>query len=104
MLLHKQLAFLHGPQSDATAVLVYEWEALTPENQARLLERRQRYFHRWSQVLEGAHAAGITKADPVMLRQLLHGATVWTVRRFDPSGPMSLDDLETALLAMVLWP
>jgi hypothetical protein len=55
-------------------------------------------------VLEGAHAAGITKADPVMLRQLLHGATVWTVRWFDPSGPMTLDDLETALLAMVLWP
>lgn len=100
-LIHNQLTFIHGPQRDATAVLVYEWHALSPEGQARLLERRERYFARWQTVLEQAHGEGLTSIAPTVLRQLLHGAIVWSAHWFDPNGQMSLDDLEDDILKLL---
>lgn len=100
-LVHNQLTFIHGPQRDATAVLVYEWHALSPEGQARLLERRERYFARWQTVLEQAHGEGLTRVAPTVLRQLLHGAIVWSAHWFDPKGKMSLGDLEEDILKLL---
>jgi AcrR family transcriptional regulator len=100
--IRNELDFIHGPQGDATAVLVYEWEALSPEGQARLLDARRSYFARWQEVLRGAQAAGLMTGDPQVLRQLVHGAIVWTAHWFDPGGAMTLDDLEEAVLALVL--
>ncbi len=99
-LFHVQLDFLHGAHSDASAVLVYEWGALPADRQAQLLVRRQRYFDRWTEVLAQAHRADLTGIDPDILRQLLHGATAWTAHWFDPDGPVSLTELETALVSM----
>lgn len=101
-LIRTQLQFIHGPHGHATAVLVYEWDALSPEGQARLLEGRARYFRRWEEVLDEARQAGLTDTDPTVLRQLIHGAVVWTVNWFDPQGPMSVEDLEQAVLALIL--
>lgn len=101
-LIHTQLAFIHGDQSDATTVLLYDWVALSPERQSRLLARRQGYFARWQEVLAGAQRAGLTRTDPTILRQLLHGATVWSAHWFDPTGPLPLAELEKAVLALVL--
>ncbi len=97
-----QLRFIHGPRGHATAVLMYEWGALSPQGRARLLEGRARYFQRWEDVLEEARQAGLTDTDPTVLRQLIHGAVVWTVNWFDPNGPMSVEDLEQAVLSLIL--
>jgi AcrR family transcriptional regulator len=101
-LIRTQLGFIHGPQGDATAVLVYEWHALSPAGQSRLLAQRKRYFARWEEVLEHAHTEGLLKGDPQALRQLVHGALVWTVNWYDPNGPMDLDALTETVLEMVL--
>lgn len=101
-LFHVHLTFLHLEQSDATAVLVYEWSALPPDRQALLLERRQRYFDRWTAVLMAANDKGLLKVDPTLLRQLLHGATVWTAHWYDPKGSVSVADLENALVEMAI--
>ena len=99
-LIHNQLSFIHGPQGDATAVLVYEWNTLSPEGQSRLLERRGHFFARWQDILEDAHAEGLIKVEPGILRQLIHGAAVWTANWYRPGGKMSLEQLENSILEM----
>jgi len=103
-LIHTQLGFVHGGTRDAVAVLVHEWQILSPERQAALLDRRQRYFDRWHEVLNETRQAGLTGVEPTVLRQLLHGAMVWSGRWYNPDGPQSLADLEEAVLAMALAP
>ena len=101
-LVHTQLHFTHGPRADATAVLVHEWNALSPEGQAALLKRRDRYFARWHAVFSEAREAGLVEVEPTVLRQLLHGAVVWTAYWYDPNGAMSLEELEESALSLVL--
>lgn len=103
-LIGNQLRFIHGPRGDDTAVLVYEWPALSPEGQAQLLDGRNRYFRRWHDVLRQARAEGLIAGDPVVLRQLLHGATVWTAQWYDPGGALTLSGLEDAILALAVGP
>lgn len=101
-LIRTQLQFIHGPRGHATAVLMYEWGALSPEGQARLLEGRARYFRRWEDVLEEARRAGLTGTDPTVLRQLIHGAVVWTANWYQPDGAVPLEELEQAVVSLVL--
>ncbi|MDK3071827.1 TetR/AcrR family transcriptional regulator [Sedimentitalea sp. JM2-8] len=101
-LIHNQLEFIHGPQADATAVLVYEWNALSPDGQARLLARRNAYFRRWQEVLTKARSEGLTNVDPVVSRQLIHGALVWSANWFDTNGAMTVEELEQAVMSMIL--
>ncbi|MBR9842191.1 MAG: TetR/AcrR family transcriptional regulator [Rhodobacteraceae bacterium] len=101
-LIHNQLEFTHGPRADATAVLVHEWNALSPEGQAALLERRRRYFERWHEVFLQAREEGLVHVEPTVLQQLLHGAVVWTAYWYDPEGQMGLQGLEDAALSLVL--
>jgi len=101
-LVRNELEFVHGPNAHATGVLVYEWSALSPEGQAMLLANRERYFARWQEVLEQAHARGLVSVSPTVLRQLIHGAIVWTAHWYDPDGPMSLDELEQTVVALAI--
>jgi AcrR family transcriptional regulator len=101
-LIRNQLAFIHGPRGDATAVLVYEWNALSPEARAKLLERRRRYFDRWQEVLEQACAENLVRGEPAVLRQLIHGARVWSANWYRLDGPMTLEALEEAVVAMLV--
>ena len=101
-LIRTQLEFTHGPRGDATAVLVHEWNALSPEGQAALLARRKRYFERWHAVFNEARQEGIVTVEPTVLQQLLHGAVVWTAYWYDPEGDLDLAGLEDAALSLVL--
>ena len=102
ILIRNQLEFTHGSRADATAVLVHEWNALSPEGQAALLKRRRRYFERWHEVFAEAQAKGLVRVDPDVLKQLLHGAVVWTAYWYDPDGEMDIAGLEEAALSLVL--
>lgn len=101
-LISTQLGFIHGPRSDAAAVLIYEWNALAPESRDRLLAGRQAYFARWHEVLSQAQAEGLTRLEPVVLRQLLHGAIVWTANWYQPGGALTQVELEEAVLSLAL--
>ncbi|MBN8290659.1 TetR family transcriptional regulator [Rhodobacter sp. NTK016B] len=99
-----ELSYLHGPCADATAVLFHEWRALSPERQAVLLSGRDAYFALWHSVLQSARDEGLTRVDPAVLRQLLHGALAWTSFWYQPGGALDLPALTDHALAMVAAP
>lgn len=101
-LIRTELDFVHGPHANAAGVLINEWEALSPEGQARLLAQRHRYFDRWQEVLEQAHGLGVITISPTVLRQLIHGAIVWTAHWFKPDGPMSMDALTQSVVDLAI--
>ncbi|WP_333831389.1 TetR/AcrR family transcriptional regulator [Pararhodobacter sp.] len=97
-----ELAYLHGPASDATSVLFHDWRALSAERQAPLLQGRNAYFALWQDTLAQARAAGLTPVEPEILRQFLHGALAWTSYWYRPDGGLTLDDLTDRALALAL--
>lgn len=101
-LIEVELAYLHGPASDATVVLFHDWRALSADRQAVLLDGRGAYFALWDAVLAEARAAGLTAVEPSVLRQFLHGALAWTSYWYRPGGALDLAALTDQALAMVL--
>ncbi len=92
-LIKNEVMFIHGKTGDATAVLLYEWGALSDDRKREVTVYRDAYNRMWDEVLTQAQEDGLTVIEPNCLRHLLHGATVWTVNWFDKSGPLTLDDL-----------
>ena len=101
-----ELAFLHGPNRHATAVLFHDWRALSVEKQATLLDGRNAYFQLWNDVLSTANAQQLTAVDPVVLRQFLHGALAWTSYWYRPDhatpATLTLEALADQALAMII--
>ncbi|MGY6534819.1 MAG: TetR family transcriptional regulator [Pararhodobacter sp.] len=97
-----ELNYLHGPASDATAVLFHEWRALPAERRQVLIAGRDAYFALWQKVLAEAHAKGLSPVEPDILRQLLHGALAWTSFWYKPDGPLNPDALTDQALALAL--
>lgn len=97
-----ELAYLHGPASDATSVLFHDWRALSAQRQAPLLKGRDAYFALWHHTLDQARAAGLTVVEPEILRQFLHGALAWTSFWYRPEGDLTLDALTDRAVAMAL--
>ncbi|RDE24375.1 TetR/AcrR family transcriptional regulator [Motiliproteus coralliicola] len=102
VLIDNELLFIHGKTGDAAAVLIYEWRALSEERQRQVLERRDNYYRLWNECLQQAHDEGLITVDPDCLRQLLHGAIVWTVHWYEADGEMSLEQLGEQVLNMAL--
>ena len=101
-LIRAELESINGDTGDAMAVLVYEWGALSPDNQARFLKMRERYENYWLDVLKAAKAQGLLAHDPFVCRRLIGGAISWTVTWYRRSGPVSLDELTDITLDMAL--
>jgi len=97
-----ELAYLHGPASNATSVLFHDWRALSPERQTPLLQGRDAYFALWHDTLAQAHAAELTALEPEVLRQFLHGALAWTSFWYRPEGGLSLDALTDRAVALAV--
>lgn len=92
-LIKAELGAISGDTGSAMAVLVYEWFALSPENQKKLLKLRNDYEGIWLNVIQVLHDQGKIKHDPFILRRLIGGSIAWTVTWFNPEGTVSLDDL-----------
>lgn len=101
-LVRAELESINGDTGDAMAVLVYEWGALSPENQQRFLTMRARYENLWLEVFAAARAQGLMHHDPFIWRRLIGGAISWTVTWYRQSGPVSLDQLADMVLEMAL--
>lgn len=101
-LISVELAYLHGPASDATAVLFHDWRALTPVRQEPLLQGRNAYFALWHKTLADARAAALTTLEPEVLRQFLHGALAWTSYWYRPDGGLTTDALTDRALTLAL--
>ena len=103
-LIKAELHAISGDTGSAMAVLVYEWFALSPENQKKLLKLRNDYEGIWLNVIQTLHQQGKIKHDPFIWRRLIGGAIAWTVTWYRPEGKMSLDELTDMIWDMTLQP
>ncbi len=101
-LIRAELESINGDTGDAMSVLVHQWTALEPPNQARLLELRERYEKLWLDVISQLKKEGLVQYDPFLWRRLLFGAISWTGMWYQRGGSLSLDDLAAMTLDMAL--
>jgi len=97
-----ELRFIHGETADATAVLVYEWRALSNTYQQQIMQGRANYFALWQDTLSQAEKSGLIVVEPEYLRQLLHGAIAWTSHWYKRDGKLSLDELTNRIMALAV--
>ena len=95
-----ELQSINGDTGSAMAVLVFEWQTLTMEQQAPLLSMRDYYESIWLDILTKAQGEGIIHHSPFIWRRLVGGAIAWTVTWYKPSGSMSLEQLSDVLVQM----
>lgn len=101
-LIKAELHAITGDTGSAMAVLVYEWFALSPENQKKLLKLRNEYEAIWLKVIQVLHEQGKIKHDPFIWRRLIGGSIAWTVTWYNPEGKLSLDGLADIVWDMTL--
>ena len=101
-LIKAELHAITGDTGSAMAVLVYEWFALSPENQKKLLKLRNEYEGIWLKVIQELHEQGKIKHDPFIWRRLIGGSIAWTVTWYNPEGKLSLDGLADIVWDMTL--
>lgn len=101
-LIKAELEAISGDTGSAMAVLVYEWFALSEENQKRLLKLRNDYESIWLNVIENLHQQNKIKHDPFIWRRLIGGSIAWTVTWYKPEGKLSLDELTNIIWDMTL--
>lgn len=92
-LIKAELHAISGDTGSAMAVLVYEWFALSTENQKKLLKLRHNYEAIWLNIMQVLHDQGKVKHDPFIWRRLIGGSIAWTVTWYQPEGQMTLDQL-----------
>jgi len=101
-LIEAELESINGNTSKAMAVLVYEWNAITREQQQPLLAMRQEYETLWLNVLEDLKKAGVLKHDTFIWRRMISGITFGTALWYKPSGRVSLAELTDMAYAMAM--
>ena len=101
-LIRAELQAISGDTGSAMAVLVYEWFALSPENQQKLLKLRNDYEGIWLNVIQTLHDQGKIKHDPFIWRRLIGGSIAWTVTWYNVDGKLSLDQLTNIVWDMTL--
>ena len=101
-LVRAHLETLLGPAKDALAVLLYEWRALSPAAQARLIALRDAYEARWQQVLDELAREGRAPQDTRLYRRYLLGALNWAHEWYRPNGDLSVAELAERFAAFTL--
>ncbi len=101
-LIRAELESINGNTSNAMAVLVYEWNAISRAQQEPLLAMRQEYETLWLNVLEDLKQQGHVIHDTFIWRRLISGSTFGTALWYKPNGRISLEELTDITLAMAL--
>ncbi len=97
-----ELESILGPTGEAMAVLVYEWNALGPSSQQRVLKLRDEYEACWISVLEELNKAGSIPHPAFFWRRLLSGAIAWTSNWYRPGRSLTLEGLTDMVMAMAV--
>lgn len=92
-LVRAQLETVLGEGQDFIPVLLYEWRALSPELQARIIGQKDRYDQLWQQVVDELAEAGLIRSNSKVARLLLLGAVNFTMQWYKPGKGMSIDEL-----------
>lgn len=92
-LVRSHLETVLGEGHDFIPVLLYEWRALSPDLQARIIDLKDRYDQLWQQVVEELNAAGLIRSDSKVARLLLLGAVNYSMQWYKPGKGLSIDEL-----------
>lgn len=92
----------HWPRIDSLFLSYMELRSLTPENFAKIEEKRNRYDRGLAGVLENGRRAGLfaemdARVTARAIIALLNGLTTW----YRPEGPISRDEIEDIYWNMV---
>ena len=93
ILMRAQLESLHLVAPDAMAVVLQDWECLSPKSQRALIADRDAHDRRFAEVLTECKNQGLVATDDHLYRLYLIGALNWTVRWYRVGGEMTLDEL-----------
>lgn len=87
---------------DFIPVLLYEWRALSPDLQARIIGLKDRYDQLWQQVLTELWQAGLVRSDNKLVRLLMLGAINYSVQWYKPGKGFTLDQLADQVVELFL--
>ncbi|MFC4011164.1 TetR/AcrR family transcriptional regulator [Nonomuraea purpurea] len=87
-----------------TLIVFHQWRYLGDENRARLLDKRARYEHFFTETLRAGVSAGVFDAglDARMVVFGLLGALNWTPEWFSPDGPATAGEIGEKLADALL--
>jgi len=83
---------------EAARVFHHEWRALSGERLAEVVRLRDRYEELWDGVVRDLPGVG----DPKLPRLLVLSAANWVYTWYDPSGPLSPDELANRYVEVLL--
>ncbi|MGQ7246900.1 TetR/AcrR family transcriptional regulator [Halomonas sp. V046] len=86
---------------NAHVVALYEWRRLDSAARDHLIHLRDAYEALWKEVIEEAHGVGLVKGDLALVSRFVLGSLNWTVRWYDPEGPLTPQHLADELVAMI---
>lgn len=92
-LVRSHLETVLGEGHDFIPVLLYEWRALSPDLQAKIIDLKDRYDQLWQQVVEELKAAALIRSDSKLARLLLLGAVNYSMQWYKPGKGLTIDEL-----------
>jgi AcrR family transcriptional regulator len=102
VLIHCELASVHGADNPGFQLLVPEWRSLSVSSQAGILELRDVYEGLWREVLDGLRDKGLMAVESSFVRHFMRGALIETHNWFQADGQLTLKDLEEKLIKVVI--
>ncbi len=88
---------------DEATIFLNEWKFLGEARRASITERRRRYEHLYRQVIEqGIQQGQFAPTDPKMATLLVLSAVNWMPQWYNPSGPLSPDEIADSFSKLVL--
>ena len=101
-LVHTHLETLLSPGQDFVYVMLYEWRALSPEGQLRIVAAKHRYEALWDAVLHELQASGEWPAPGKLDRLWLFGALNWSAQWYRRDAGVSIDELAESAIRFLL--
>jgi len=101
-LVHTHLETLLSPGQDFVYVMLYEWRALSPEAQLRIVAAKDRYEALWDAVLRELQASGEWPAPGKLDRLWLFGALNWSAQWYRRDAGVSIDELAESAIQFLL--
>ncbi|KQZ40043.1 TetR/AcrR family transcriptional regulator [Duganella sp. Root1480D1] len=101
-LVHTHLETLLSPGQDFVYVMLYEWRALSPEGQLRIVAAKDRYEKLWDAVLRELQASGEWPAPGKLDRLWLFGALNWSAQWYRRDAGVSIEELAESAIRFLL--
>ncbi|MFZ6675163.1 TetR/AcrR family transcriptional regulator [Undibacterium sp. Xuan67W] len=101
-LLRAHLETVLGEGHDFIPVLLYDWHALSPDLQEKIIDLKDRYDRLWQAAISELKQVGLIRSDSKIVRLLLLGAINYSVQWYKPGKELDLDQLAEQIMDFFL--